>query len=384
MKRSSDIQVLVLQGSPRERGQIHGETLRPMIHEHIARWKHSLQEDIGMDSDEYLEQFFEETNFLPAIEKWTPDLLEEVRGIAEGAGMDFKYILTRQLSDEEPWYRFEKKMQAGDVAVERMRSKLSAESCSAIGVQARGHNPPVIAQNMDTPAYYDGHQVLLHIKDPASPVEALVFTVAGKISLAGLNNQGVGICCNTLIQLDFCTDGLPEDFFVRGFLSRPTLDDALAFMRGVQHASGQNYVVGGPERILDFECSAHKTCEFVPYPGADRVYHTNHPLVNDDQSLHQQRLAKMPPDILKWYQERSTTTARFEALEQRLGDPAETITLDKIEATLSAHDGPVCIDRGTADLITLGCLVMELSPTPTLHLAPGPPCSTEFKTYTFD
>jgi hypothetical protein len=316
----ADIQVLVLEGRARQRGQIHGESLRPLIHEHIARWQDHLRQDMGMEPDAYLEQFFHETNFLPAIERWTPDLLEEVRGIAEGAGVDFKY---------------------------------------------------------------DGHQVLLHVKDPVSPVEALVFTVAGKISLAGLNNHGVGICCNTLIQLDFATDGLPEDFIVRGFLARSTLEDGLAFMRGVKHASGQNYVVGGPGRVLDLECSAHQICEFVPYPSADRVYHTNHPLVNNDQSLHQRRLAQMPPDVLKWYQERSTTFARLAALEKQLCDPTQTITVDKIKAALSSHAGPVCIDRGTSDLITLGCLIMELSPAPVLHLAPGPACSTPFKTYTF-
>jgi len=37
MQRSPDIPILLLEGSPRERGQAHGETLRPMIHEHIER-----------------------------------------------------------------------------------------------------------------------------------------------------------------------------------------------------------------------------------------------------------------------------------------------------------------------------------------------------------
>jgi len=379
---TADIQVLVLEGRARQRGQIHGESLRPLIHEHIARWQDHLRQDMGMEPDAYLEQFFQETDFAPAIQRWTPDLLEEVRGIAEGAGVDFKYVLVRQLSDEEPWYRFEKKVQALGRA---------DENCSAAGVQAHGAAPPILAQNMDTPAYYDGHQVLLHVKDPAtlassaepSPVEALVFTVAGKISLAGLNNHGVGICCNTLIQLDFAADGLPEDFIVRGFLARPTLEDGLAFMRGVKHASGQNYVVGGPGRVLDLECSARQICEFVPFPGANRVYHTNHPLVNPDQSLHRRRLAKMPPEVLKWYQERSTSFRRFASLEKHLGDPAETMTVEHIKTALSSHDGPVCIDRGISDLITLGCLIMELSPAPALHLAPGPACSTPFKTYTF-
>ena len=297
-----------------------------MIHEHMARWQDALRTDLGMEPDEYLAMFLAETDFLPAIERWTPDLLEEVRGIAEGAGVDFDYALVRQLSDEEPWYRFEKKIELG------IRPP---ESCSALGAWDQGDGPPVLAQNMDTPAYYDGHQVLLHIKDPSTAVQALVFTVAGKISLAGLNNQGVGICCNTLIQLNCAIDGLPEDFLVRGFLARPNLDEALAFVRGVKHASGQNYVVGGPDRVLDLECSANKICEFTAYSEANRVYHTNHPLVNDDQEYHNKRLTKMPPDILAWYKNRQTTYARFESLENRLCDPSKVIDIDTIKTALS-------------------------------------------------
>jgi hypothetical protein len=348
-----------------------------MIQEHIERWKEALRQEMDVEPEAYLEQLFSETNFLPAIERWTPNELEEVKGIAEGSGVGFKYIMARQLSDEEPWYRFEKRIQAKDRPI---------ESCSAIGAsgQAARGKRNILAQNMDTPTYYDGHQVLLHIKDPASPVEALVFTVAGKISLAGLNNQGIGICCNTLVQLNFATNGLPEDFLVRGFLARATLGDGLAFVRGVKHASGQNYVLGGPERVLDLECSANKICEFVPYPEADRVYHTNHPLVNDDQSLHERRIAQMPHKMHEKFQDSLTTYARFESLEKHLGNPGDTVSVDKARAALSSHDGPVCRHKETGASITLGCLIMELMPSPTLHLAPGPPCSTPFTTYTFD
>ena len=44
------------------------------------------------------------TRFVPAIEASTPELLEEVRGIAEGAGVSFERILAYNLMDEEWWY----------------------------------------------------------------------------------------------------------------------------------------------------------------------------------------------------------------------------------------------------------------------------------------
>ena len=373
MQRSADIHILILEGSPRQRGQTHGESLKPLIHEHIGRWKHNIQTDLGMDPDVYLTQFIEETNFLPAIRRWTPDLLEEVEGIAEGAGLDFDTVFARQLSDEEPWFRLEKKLD---------RSWGAPEQCTAVGVDSQGEMPAIVAQNMDTPSYYDGYQVLLHIKHPNSDLEAFVFTIAGKISLAGMNNAPFGICCNTVLQLDYAKDGLPEDFIVRGALAQPSFEESLAFLRQVKHASGQNYVIGGPERVLSLECSANKIVEFTPYPGANRVYHTNHPIVNDDQEIHRQRLAAMTSAQREALETAYTGYKRFQTMERHLGDPEELITIDKIKAALSSHDGPVCIDDPKK--VTLGCLIMDLlSSNPTLQLAPGPPCSTPFKTYTF-
>ncbi len=80
-----EIQVLVLEGSPYERGLTHGKTLKKDIHEVVALWKAQLASQSKTDADAFIETFLEETNFAPAIEKWTPDLLEEVRGIADGA-----------------------------------------------------------------------------------------------------------------------------------------------------------------------------------------------------------------------------------------------------------------------------------------------------------
>jgi isopenicillin-N N-acyltransferase-like protein len=293
------------------------------------------------------------------------------------------------LSDEEPWFRLEVKY--GSLWREWSAAlRGNGEACSALGVGPQGDRPPIVAENMDTPHYYDGYQVLLHLKPPDSDLEALVFTIAGKISLAGLNSAGVGICCNSLLQLDFSRNGLPEDFVVRGTLAQPTLDEALTFMQRVRHASGQNYVLGGPERVVDLEVSANKICEFVPHPGAELVCHTNHPLVNDEQGTWHERIEMAPPHLTQPFLSRSTSHARLATLTARLGGsagsvrpPGAAITLDAVQAALSSHDGPVCID-GDGAKITLGCLIMELSTPPVLHLSPGPPCSTPFRTHRFN
>jgi isopenicillin-N N-acyltransferase like protein len=376
MMNVSDFPILILNGSARERGRIHGETLRGKIRAMVGEWKENISQDLTVDPDLFLQQLVTETNFLPAVKRWTPHLLEEVKGIAEGSGLDFTTIFARQLSDEEPWFRMEKKLG---------RSWGSAGNCSALGVHRQGNLPAMVAQNMDTPAYYAGYQVLLHIKYPESPLEVFMFTIAGKINLAGMNNTPVAICCNTVLPLNYARDGLPEDFVVRGALEQPGLQEALAFMHSIKHASGQNYLIGGPKRVLSLECSANKVIEFVPAAGSGRVCHTNHALANDDIGIHQQRMA-LQPEVTpgQWRDSTgmvSNTHARFDYLEAALHDPADVITPDRIKALLSDHTTPVCFH--SPEKLSLGCLIMELGPTPTLHLAPGPPCRTPFTAHTF-
>jgi hypothetical protein len=84
-----DTHVIELKGSPRVRGLAHGETLRAHIHELFGKWKENIRQDMHMDPDVFLEQMVSETDFIPAVKRWTPELLEEVEGIAEGAGVDF-------------------------------------------------------------------------------------------------------------------------------------------------------------------------------------------------------------------------------------------------------------------------------------------------------
>lgn len=370
----SPLRVIEVSGDGRARGRAHGEELRPLVHEHLARYLDAIAADLGTDPRAYLQGFLRDTRFLPAIRRWTPDLLEELRGIAEGSGADFDLVYARSLSDEEPWYRREYRLR-----------DVGGRGCSSVALAARGQQPVVVAQNMDTPRWWDGTQVVVRVRNP-SGLEALVFTVAGKISLAGMNSAGLAMCCNTLSQLDYSRDGLPEDFVVRGFLAQPTWAEGLGLLASVPHASGQNYTIGAPGcGPLNVECSARGMA--TEQAGADRptIVHTNHPLRNGDQGLYREHAARLTAEQVR---ERfgGTTHERLRALEHLAGHGAIE-TVDQAVAALSAHDGPVCRHgevEGRRDQFTLGCLVMELVPgAPRLHVAPGPPCSTPFTTLGF-
>lgn len=365
--------LLSLQGTPAQRGRIHGETLRAKIRELVKKWKDDIGEFLEMSPDKYLGEFEEATDFRPAIERWCPGLLEEVAGMAEGAGVDFKTMVSFQMGDEHYWYQRKKGLEKRGV---------EGVGCSALGVFGEAGERPLLAQNMDIETMYDGAQVLLQIKHQGSSLESFVYTSAGYLALTGLNNRPLGICCNALLQLNYAADGLPVAFIVRRVLELSELAEARKFLAGIRHASGQNYLVGGREKVESWECSGSKVSQFVPSAGATRVYHTNHPLANDDQGIYRKILEQTPPE--KRPKGRSNSEVRQDFLAGRLKDTSKRITVDTVKSILGSREIPICFENKEGSRgFTFGCLIMELASQPALHLSPGPPCSIPFQTFRF-
>jgi isopenicillin-N N-acyltransferase like protein len=351
------LRVIELAGSPSELGLTHGEELRSVIADALRRWFGEIEARRGITGDAYITSFLAATGFIRTIETFTPALLEEVRGIAEGARQSFETIFAYQLMDEEWWYRTSLS-RAGRAAI---------EACSAVGVM-RKDGTSLVAQNMDLPSVYDGTQVLLHLR-PAQGPEALVFGPAGMIGTTGLSRNGIGLCCNSIPQLRHSSSGLPVAFVFRGALARENFEDAVTFLQTVPHATGQNYLLGAPGAVKNLECSTGQVRE-VALAGA-QVTHTNHPLANKDIDVEAARKERG-----------STTIERLERLRRDLSGLGDRVNIDDVKRTLSDGEVPVCVPRGS-DWMTLGSLIMELSAEPVLHIAPGPPADTPYSTVGF-
>lgn len=361
------LRTLTLEGSPRERGEVHGKTLKEPIHELLKLWKADLAARYKMDADAFIKKFLQRTDFPAAIKKWTPELLDEVNGIAKGAGVEFDTLFAFQLLDEY-WCH---------------GPGLAGEHCSSLGLARRGDRPTIVAQTMDLEGFRNGFQTVLRIRQPNSKLETLVVTCPGLIALNGLNNCAVGVCCNTLSQLSYCADGLPVACVVRGVLQQETEKAAVEFLQRVKHASGQNYVIGGPDKVHAFECSAGKVSRFTPEAGPDVVWHTNHPLVNDDyHTAYREALKKKEHE-----KNEGSSRTRLQALEKRLGKNAADLGIAAIKPTLASKDSadyPVCRPfKNASDNFTFTSTIMVLSAKPELQIAPGPADVQAYQTLTF-
>lgn len=364
--RTRKIRVIELAGTPYNRGLTHGKELKAEFHAAVRAWKADLQRQLKKDPDEFIKQFIAKTDFTPAIKKWTPDILEEIRGLANGAGIDQATVFAYQFVDEVWVYA----------------ASTSAEHCTGVGFGRKGGQATHIAQNMDLETFRDGTQVVLHIKYPDSDLECLVLSCAGMIGLNGMNNKRIGVCCNTLSQLGHCPDGLPVNCVIRGVLMQKSEKDAVDFLKRVKHAAGQNYILGGPDNVVDLECSAGGASEFKPERGDNVVYHTNHPLASKDfNARYEASLKKKPKDDGP-----GNSEVRFSAVKKRLEKEADGPRIEFIKKILTSRDDPqhpVCRAAGKDGFYTWSSTIMVLSERPEFHVTIGPPDGAGYEKLSF-
>lgn len=352
---------LEIAGAPRQRGRAFGEGLRTLIGERDRRWRHAIESTAKTAANDFIEQFLQQTNFLPAIDRWTPDLHDEVRGIAEGSGLPYRAVLAAQCMDEEWWFR-----------------RQTHAHCSSFGAAAADGRCTLVGQTMDLPNWMDGFQTLLLIRGAKPGLDAYVATAAGMIALMGINSRGLGVSVNTLLQLNHAADGLPVAFVTRNLLQMAGLDEAVRFLPQVRHASGQNYVIGDPAQVRDFECGADCIAEFAGDRVNGRVWHTNHPLVNENL-----RSDRNEP----WWQRQAMDSGvRLAALERRMKDSAP-FSAEQARSMLACRDSlefPVSQEIADADDgFTFAAMIAELGPEPRLMVAPGAPSRNSFAEFDF-
>jgi sugar phosphate isomerase/epimerase len=353
------LRVLELKGTPYMRGRTHGQSLKPEIQELVKRWKADIEKAYSVPATTYIHKLLEASDFKPAIERWTPGLLDEVRGIADGAGIDFETMYAFQLIDETLV----------------MSDDLGLSKCTTIGVRSRGDSPALVAQNLDIPGYYHGFQTVLRIEGSDEEPAALVFTIPGVVAANGLNDCSVAVCVNAVTQLAYSAKGLPVAFTVRGILRQKTYQDAVRFLKEIQPAAPQNYVIGGPKEAAGFERSASRMVEFIPFDGAEFTYHTNHPMVNDD----------LNSKFIEGLKKRGMTLEAYKALCPRFKFLGETFKDNAAIPDLAVLKR-VFADRksGINNAETYGCTIMVLGDHPELHIAPGRPDTEPFEVLDFE
>ncbi len=358
-EKQANLSFLHLSGSSYECGFIHGETLKTEIDTILSRWKNEVEKNFEMDFEKLIQLFFENSTMVDSIKKYSPELLEEVRGIADGAGKPYEFILALQLSEEIEY--------AGDY--------LFSGKCTSLSVSKNAEQPTIVAQNMDPPIFLQGFPTLLHFTGNKNQPESYVFTFPGFIGLCGLS-KNIAVTCNGISMMNHCKDGLPVAFVMRSLLLQKNENEAFGFVQNIQHATPQCYTIGGINSAKCFECSANSKVAFYPFLNQGITLHTNFANVNRDFN---QKYIELLAKLGKTTGDPFFCPRYFLAFD-KIKDTGFQLNSENIREILSLKEPEI---HPISNNQTYGCLIMEMKDKPVLHFAPGRPNETEFITFNF-
>ncbi|MEV0780329.1 C45 family peptidase [Streptomyces sp. NPDC050428] len=215
--------VIEISGSPRERGRQYGEAVRPQLHAALGYYTEAFGQSAGLTWDRVTARA---ERWLDPVEAYDPDLVEEMRGIADGAGVSLLDVLALNARGEVIYDRsFASMSENGAPLTDEEDPADGCTSFAAYGA-ASGDGHVYAGQNWDWRAGVGDTVVMLRIVQPPKPT--LIMQVeAGQVGRQGANSAGIALNANGLGGRFDDTVGLLQTVVRRAVLDQPTITDAL-------------------------------------------------------------------------------------------------------------------------------------------------------------
>lgn len=287
-------------GNARQMGIQHGAQAAPLIQRYL-RW---IEKMTGRDRQKLGRRALA---FVPPIEALSPLFIEEVRGLAIGAGISFEEAMLCQVRGE---------------AV----SAPASEGCTSFALtgQATRGGVPLAGQNQDLDPEFADVGIVLHVKPTDGRPRAITFTFAGQLGYMGMNEHGVAHFANAVGGCPWRL-GVPHYPLKRVLLEQRTLADCLALLQCHRTCSPANMVFcDGQGTIEDVEIRSDGIALY-PDERPDRRLHTNHYLSAEFAGY---QTDPAPDSLVRLRRLRELVDARW-------GD----LDVEAIKAILADHEG---------------------------------------------
>jgi len=236
--RDPVLPLLELEGPPRDRGR----TLGRSVGERILATARMYAQAFGMTLDE-LE--LGGLGFHDTVAGFSRELLAEIEGIAEGAGLPLGLILAINARSE--------------------LRPLPSE-CTSVAFPGSGW----YGQTWDWAAAQEELAILVKIRYEDDH-RVLTMTEPGMLAKVGISTAGVSVCLNALTCYEVVR-GVPIHLLLRRALEARTAEEALDVVRPSKGCSG-NILLGYRGGYLDVEHANQRTF-FME--GTEPFLHTNH------------------------------------------------------------------------------------------------------------
>jgi isopenicillin-N N-acyltransferase-like protein len=259
--------LIEVSGSPYDRGVQYGRQAAPEIARCVGQYCGQAK---TLDMDEHLLAHIVR-EYLPILENFDHRQIEEMRGVAAGAGVTFEQIVLVNARTE--LFQFALR----PALLESMKGAVP-DGCTGVVVRphATRDKQLIHAHNWDWKYESAESSVILRIRDEDGP-DILTFTEAGALARFGLNARGICITANGLeCDRDYRRAGVPLALIRRKVLEQAHLALALRIAYITPKTGSNNVIVSHAASglVYDFECAPDETFRVEAQNGV--LVHANH------------------------------------------------------------------------------------------------------------
>ena len=179
----------------------------------------------------------EAARFEAPIAEFRPDYLAEMRGIADGAGLDLVDVLAINVRTEV--------MFAAKARQATGHPGSGPHECSSFAVAPPPgtSGPTLVGQNWDWLPHSAETVVVLEAQRDDGP-DFVTVVEAGLLAKTGMNSSGLGLVTNALVTADDAgLPGLPYHLLLRAILDCENVSDAIAALQAGVRSSSANYLI---------------------------------------------------------------------------------------------------------------------------------------------
>jgi isopenicillin-N N-acyltransferase-like protein len=348
--------LIEISGDAFERGAQHGEQAADLVLANLEGYWRLFERDAGLGQAAALDQA---RRYLQPIEGYAPHLLDEMRGVAEGAGVSLDEVLALNCRTE----------------ILSQTAIPLRDECTAVFVapEAAASGHALLAQNWDWANVLCGGAVLMRIEQTGEPT-VLTLTEAGMVGKIGFNSAGVGVVTNFL-RHDHRRVGAPFHVILREALNASRLGLAVAAVyRDVRADSGNYLLAHADGEAIDLEATPSDVGFLYPEDGL--LVHTNH-FVTPRLQAGDVALAESDHTLLRYG--RAVHLLRAQVGQITIGT-LKSVLRDHFNHpnSICRHPDPGCpeIERSA----TLASMIVDLT-AGEMYVTAGEPCETEYQQF---
>jgi isopenicillin-N N-acyltransferase-like protein len=294
--------------------------------------------------------------FIPSIAAFAPHLLEEMRGIAEGAERDLREIV------------------AINTRTELMYGVTQRPECTSIGINTiastDGHIR--VAQNWDWRPTLAGSLILWALHRDEGP-DVLTLTEAGMVGKIGINSSGLAMCINLLMSdTDHAGPAVPMHIILRS-----VLDDARSVEEAISLINTTNRCTSCFHMLVDHSgalagVEATPAGHHVLRSASGVLTHANH-CISPQLFIHDSNAREYPETLARG--DRAQTLASKQQIDEHF-----------LHSILSDHEtspGSIClhVEPGiplVENNESIASIIFDLT-AGTVDIAEGPPCENAYR-----